>query len=76
MAKKIGLERTLGLLEVTIFGVGIILGAGIYALIGEAAGNAVWISFALLALPATSRRSPARPYCPLPSLCWQHSLLS
>ncbi|MDQ1313341.1 MAG: hypothetical protein QG605_1880, partial [Euryarchaeota archaeon] len=31
--KKIGLERTLGLLEVTISGVGIILWAGIYALI-------------------------------------------
>ena len=55
MAKKIGLRRTLGLLEVTISGVGIILGAGIYALIGEAAGlagNAVWISFALSALIA------------------------
>jgi APA family basic amino acid/polyamine antiporter len=55
VAKKIGLRRTLGLLEVTISGVGIILGAGIYALIGEAAGlagNAVWISFALSALIA------------------------
>ncbi len=55
MAKKIGLKRTLGLLEVTISGIGIILGAGIYALIGEAAGlagNAVWISFALSALIA------------------------
>ncbi len=55
MAKKIGLKRTLGLFEVTVSGVGIILGAGIYALIGEAAGlagNAVWISFALSALIA------------------------
>ena len=55
MEKKIGLKRTLGLFEVTISGVGIILGAGIYALIGEAAGlagNAVWISFALSALIA------------------------
>lgn len=36
-------------------GVGIILGAGIYALIGEAAGragNAVWLSFAISALVA------------------------
>jgi len=36
-------------------GIGIILGAGIYALIGEAAGlagNAVWISFAISALVA------------------------
>jgi len=53
--KKVSLRRTLGLFEVTISGVGIILGAGIYALIGEAAGlagNAVWISFALSALVA------------------------
>jgi APA family basic amino acid/polyamine antiporter len=53
--QKIELKRTLGLLEVTISGVGIILGAGIYALIGQAAGlagNAVWISFALAALVA------------------------
>ena len=52
---KTNLRRTLGLFEVTISGVGIILGAGIYALIGEAAGlagNAVWISFALSALVA------------------------
>jgi APA family basic amino acid/polyamine antiporter len=46
------LERSLGLLETTVGGVGIILGAGIYALIGEAAGragNAVWASFLLAA---------------------------
>lgn len=55
MEKKIGLKRTLGLFEITISGIGIILGAGIYALIGEAAGlagNAVWISFALSAFIA------------------------
>ncbi len=55
MEKKVSLRRTLGLFEVTISGVGIILGAGIYALIGEAAGlagNTVWISFALSALVA------------------------
>jgi APA family basic amino acid/polyamine antiporter len=52
---KVQLRRTLGLFEVTLSGIGIILGAGIYALIGEAAGlagNAVWISFALSALVA------------------------
>ncbi|MEX0800145.1 MAG: APC family permease [Dehalococcoidia bacterium] len=41
------LRRSLGLVETTIGGVGIILGAGIYALVGEAAGeagNALWIS--------------------------------
>ncbi len=55
MERKIRLRRTLGLFEVTISGIGIILGAGIYALIGEAAGlagNAIWISFALSAIVA------------------------
>ena len=55
MAAIPGLKRDLGPWEVTLSGVGIILGAGIYALIGEAAGlagNAVWISFALSALVA------------------------
>jgi APA family basic amino acid/polyamine antiporter len=52
MAAIPGLKRDLGLWEVTLSGVGIILGAGIYALIGEAAGlagNAVWLSFVLSA---------------------------
>jgi len=47
------LKRELGLFEVTIYGVGIILGAGIYALIGKAsglAGNSLWLSFAVGAL--------------------------
>jgi APA family basic amino acid/polyamine antiporter len=53
--KKVELKRELGLLEVTLSGVGIIIGAGIYALIGKAAGlagNSVWISFAISALVA------------------------
>lgn len=43
------LRRVLGLFEVTVSGVGIILGAGVYVLIGQAAGlcgNAVWLAFA------------------------------
>lgn len=55
MRQKAELKRVLGLFEVTLSGIGIILGAGIYALIGEAAGlagNAVWISFAISALVA------------------------
>jgi APA family basic amino acid/polyamine antiporter len=36
--RKVQLKRTLGLFEVTLSGIGIILGAGIYALIDEAAG--------------------------------------
>ena len=40
----------MGLFQLTMYGVGLILGAGIYVLIGEAvgfAGNSVWISFLL-----------------------------
>lgn len=49
------LSRDLGLAAVTLSGVGIILGAGIYALLGEAAGmagNAVWLTFAIAAIIA------------------------
>ena len=49
------LKRELGLFNVTIAGVGIILGAGIYALIGIAsreAGNATWLSFLISAIVA------------------------
>jgi APA family basic amino acid/polyamine antiporter len=54
--KKLKLRRELGLFEATVYGIGIILGAGIYALIGEAAGiagNSVWLSFAVGALIAS-----------------------
>ncbi len=47
------LEKSLGLFEMTMYGVGIILGAGIYALLGEGAGiagNAVWLSFVIAAI--------------------------
>jgi len=40
----------MGLFQVTMYGTGLILGAGIYVLIGEAAGiagDSVWIAFAL-----------------------------
>ncbi|HOZ44297.1 MAG TPA: amino acid transporter, partial [Methanoculleus sp.] len=49
------LQRELGLPAVTLSGIGIILGAGIYALLGEAAGmagNAVWLTFAIAAVIA------------------------
>lgn len=49
------LKRQLTLFDVTMYGVGIILGAGIYALIGPAAGlagNALWMSFGLAAIIA------------------------
>ena len=44
------LTRHMGLFHLTMYGVGLILGAGIYVLIGEAAGfagNSMWISFLL-----------------------------
>jgi APA family basic amino acid/polyamine antiporter len=47
------LRREIGLFGLTASGVGMILGAGIYALIGKAAGvagNTVWMSFLLGAL--------------------------
>ncbi len=49
------LKRSMGLFHLTMYGVGLILGAGIYVLIGEAAGfagNALWISFILGAIVA------------------------
>ncbi len=49
------LKRNLGLVHCTLMGVGVILGAGIYALVGDAtgmAGNAVWISFLLASVVA------------------------
>lgn len=42
------LSRNIGLIALTLFGVGDILGAGVYGLIGKAAnemGNAVWLAF-------------------------------
>ncbi len=45
----------MGLFQLTMYGVGLTLGAGIYVLIGEAsgfAGNSMWISFGLGAIVA------------------------
>jgi APA family basic amino acid/polyamine antiporter len=52
---KLTLKRDLGLFQAVAVGVGIILGAGIYVLLGAAsgiAGNAVWLSFLFAALIA------------------------
>lgn len=49
------LKRTLGLLAVTAFGVGDILGAGVYGLVGKIAGTvgcAAWMSYVLAGLMA------------------------
>lgn len=50
------MRRKIGLFAVTSWGVGIILGAGIYVLVGEAAGiagNSVWLSFIIGAIVAS-----------------------
>jgi len=62
------LKRTISLVEASVYGLGIILGAGIYALIGEAAGiagNSVWLSFVLAAVVASFT---ALSYCELSSM--------
>ena len=49
------LRRSLGLGSLTFYGVGLILGAGIYSILGEAAGiagEALWLSFLLGGLAA------------------------
>lgn len=49
------LKKSLGLWEITLSGVGIILGAGIYVLLGKAAGLAgygIWLSFLIGAMLA------------------------
>ncbi|MCP8307547.1 MAG: amino acid permease [archaeon] len=50
------LKREVGLAGAVAYGVGIIVGAGVYALIGRAAGqagNSVWLSFILAAIVAS-----------------------
>lgn len=54
MAAK--LKRSITLFEATFYGIGIIVGAGIYSLVGQAAGiagNSIWMSFLIGAAIAT-----------------------
>jgi len=51
--KKPTLKRAVNLFTLTMYGIGIILGAGIYALIGKSAGmagNSLWISFLIASI--------------------------
>lgn len=53
--KQPDLKRNIGLFQAVMYGVGLILGAGIYVLIGDVAaiaGNAMWISFGIAAIIA------------------------
>lgn len=49
------LKRSIGLFQAIMYGIGLILGAGIYVIIGDVAGiagNAMWISFIIAAFIA------------------------
>lgn len=49
------LKRSINLFQATMYGVGLILGAGIYVIIGNVAavaGNAMWISFIVASIIA------------------------
>ncbi len=49
------LKKTLGAVPLTFYGIGMILGAGVYSVVGAAAGRAgesLWLSFALSAVVA------------------------
>lgn len=53
--EKTALNRTLGLPMLTFYGIGMILGAGIYSIIGKVAGvsgETLWMSFAMAAFVA------------------------
>ncbi|WP_414828810.1 APC family permease [Alteromonas sp. H39] len=55
MSENSGLKQTLSLFDLILFGVGGVVGAGIYAIIGEAAafsGNLLWASFLIAAVVA------------------------
>ena len=55
MEQKVGLKRVLGKFDVTVYGLGIIVGAGIYSLLGKAVGitgGAVWMSYGVAAIVA------------------------
>jgi APA family basic amino acid/polyamine antiporter len=76
---KGGLAKTLGFGRLALYGVGTIIGAGIYSVIGpaaEAAGDAVWISFLLAAvISAFSGLSYAELASAMPNAGAEHSFL-
>lgn len=55
MSEGKSLSRSVGLVALTLYGIGDILGAGVYGLIGKAAGqmgNAVWLAFLMSMIAA------------------------
>lgn len=64
------LNRHIGLFALVVYGVGDILGAGIYALIGKAAGemgNAIWMAFLASMIAAGLTGLSTLPRFPLPA---------
>lgn len=74
-----GLAKTLGFGRLAVYGVGTIIGAGIYSVIGPAAGaagDAIWVSFLVAAaISAFSGLSYAELASALPSAGAEHTFL-
>jgi len=74
-----GLAKSLGLVRLSLYGVGTIIGAGIYSVIGPAAasaGDAIWLSFLLAAIiSAFSGLSYAEIASALPGAGAEHNFL-
>ncbi len=74
-----GLKKSLGLFRLTVYGVGTIIGSGIYAVIAPAAseaGSAIWVSFLLAALASSfTALSYAELASALPSAGAEHNFL-
>lgn len=76
---KQGLTKWLGLVRLSLYGVGTIIGAGLYSVIGPAAGaagNAIWMSFLVAAMiSAFSGLSYAEIASALPGAGAEHNFL-
>ena len=74
-----GLKKSLGLFRLTVYGVGTIIGSGIYAVIAPAAaeaGSAIWISFLLAAFASSfTALSYAELASAVPSAGAEHNFL-
>ena len=60
----VGFQRTMGLLGATTLGIGALMGAGIYVLIGLAAGHAgpaVWLAHLVCGLLRSPPQDPVHP---------------
>ena len=73
------LKKSLGLFQLTVYGVGTIIGSGIYSVLGPAAqdaGQSIWVSFILAAVVASfSAFSYAELATALPNAGAEHNFL-